>query len=76
MTETWNLASVWESIADEVGDEPALIHGDRIVCWADFDDRAARLATVLATHGVGQDSKVALYLFNSPAYLEATFAAF
>ncbi len=74
--QSWNLASVWETIADEIGGAPALIHGERTISWRRFDDRAARLATVFADHGVGHDSKVALYLYNGPEYLEATFAAF
>jgi len=72
----WNLADVWETIADTVGDAPALLHGDRRVTWSEFDDHAARLATVLTDAGIGADSKVALYLHNCPQYLEATFAAF
>jgi len=71
-----NLADVWETIADSVGDAPALVHQGRTLTWAQFDDRSARLARVLADHGVGHDSKVAHYLYNGPEYLEATFASF
>ena len=72
----WNLADVWETVADTVGDAPALFHGDRLLSWSDFETRASRLAAVFAEHGIGHDSKVALYLHNCPQYLEATFAAF
>ncbi len=44
--------------------------------WSKFDDRAARLAAVLADAGVGPDDKVAFFLYNGPEYLEATFGCF
>ncbi len=74
--EGWNLATAWEAIAAELGDTLAIAHGDLFRTWADFEDRAARLAGAFAEAGVGPDSKVALYLYNGPTYLEATFAAF
>jgi len=76
MSASMNLADVWETIADVVGDAPALLHGDLTRSWAEFDDRSARLATVFGQHGVGHDSKVAHYLYNGPEYLEATYASF
>ncbi|HYQ63443.1 AMP-binding protein [Actinophytocola sp.] len=44
--------------------------------YAEFEDRAARLATVLTDAGVGPGDKVACYLHNCAAYLETVFAAF
>jgi fatty-acyl-CoA synthase len=41
-----------------------------------MDARAARLANALVTAGLVPDSKVALYLFSCPEYLEANFASF
>lgn len=37
-------ATIWESIADAIPDRPAVVQGDRRLSWADYDDRAARLA--------------------------------
>ncbi len=71
-----NLASCWESIADALPDRPALVHGDRRVTWCELDERSARLASAFADLGLGPDSKVALYLYNSNEYMEATNAAF
>ena len=71
-----NLANVWEAVADELGGRPALVHGDLERSWADFEARAARVAGHFAAAGVGPDAKVALYLYNGPEYVEATFAAF
>lgn len=71
-----NLATVWETIADVIPDRPALINGASVTTWSSFDDRSARLATVLTEHGIGAGDNVALYLYNCSEYLEATFAAF
>ena len=71
-----HFANVWQVIASEAGDRPALIHGDEVVSWRDYDDRAARLAQALLDLGLGPDSKVALYLYNGIEYVVAQYAAF
>ena len=76
MSTTTSLATAWEAVADELGDEPALIHGDVVRTWAEFDAVAARVAGHLTAAGLGPDSKVAFYLYNGNEYLEATFGAF
>jgi acyl-CoA synthetase (AMP-forming)/AMP-acid ligase II len=70
----WNIASVWESVADALSDRLALVQGDRRVTWCQLDDRAARLASAFEALGLGADSKVAFYLYNGNEYLETTFA--
>jgi 3-oxocholest-4-en-26-oate---CoA ligase len=70
------FATLWESIADVIGDSPALTHGDLTRTWTEYDDRAGRLAQAMVDAGLGADSKVGLYLYNSNEYLEAHFAAF
>ena len=67
-------ATVWESVADVVGDDIALVQGSVRRSWTAFDDRAARLATAFASAGLTQGSKVAQYLYNSPEYLEGYYA--
>ncbi len=71
-----NLATAWEAIADVVGDQPAHSAAGQRTSWADFDDRASRLAGTLSGHGLGTDSKVALFLYNGSEYPEAQYAAF
>ncbi|HEY6530919.1 MAG TPA: AMP-binding protein [Acidimicrobiales bacterium] len=68
-------ATILEGIADRMQQRPALRHGDRVVSWTEFDDRAARLASALLAHGVGREDSVGLYLYNGPEYLEAFLAA-
>tara|TARA_B110000014_G_C20126586_1_gene600803 strand:+ start:5954 stop:7573 length:1620 start_codon:yes stop_codon:yes gene_type:complete len=70
------FASLWESTADQLGDHPALVCGDVVTSWKDYDDRAARLAMLLTEKGLGDDSKVGIYLHNCNEYLEAQYSIF
>ena len=70
-----HLATLWESVADAVPDATAVVQGDVRLTYRELDDRAARLAGVLQDAGLGPGSKVAQYLYNSPAYVESFAAA-
>ncbi|MDE2303689.1 MAG: AMP-binding protein [Sphingomonadales bacterium] len=71
----WTFADVWETVAGEVPDHVALVHGERRITWRDFDRRADGIAAALLDAGLQHQDKVALYLHNAPAYLEGVFAA-
>ena len=47
----WNFAAVWDGIAAIVPERDALVCGDRRITWAEFDDRATRLAWYLEARG-------------------------
>jgi 3-oxocholest-4-en-26-oate---CoA ligase len=70
-----NLATILETVADELGDAVAVVQGDRVRTWAELDDRAARLAAALAARGVTAGDRVGIGLWSSPEYVEAVFAA-
>ena len=70
------FANVWERVADTVGDEIALINGDKKSSWSSFDSKAAKIATILEEYGLKSDSKVGIYLHNSNEYLEAQYGVF
>ncbi len=70
-----HFATVWESVADVVGDQVAIVQGDLRRTWQDFEDRAARLAAAFTDAGLEPGATVAEYLFNSPEYLETYFGA-
>jgi fatty-acyl-CoA synthase len=72
----WTFADVWEAIAASQPDHPALIQGDRVVTWGQFDARADSLAAYLVESGLSPEAKVAAYLYNGPEYLETYYAAF
>jgi acyl-CoA synthetase (AMP-forming)/AMP-acid ligase II len=71
-----SFAAMWEGIADALPDSVAISEPDREYTFAEFEDRAARLAAALAAAGVGAGDKVACYLYNGAPYLETVFAAF
>jgi fatty-acyl-CoA synthase len=72
-----HFANVWQAIADSLGDaRTALIHGDERVSWREYDEQAARLASLFLSLGLGPDSKVALYLYNGIEYAVTQYAAF
>ncbi len=72
----FHFATLFEAIADAQPERTALIGDGKRRTWREFDDRAARIATILMAHGLGQDSKVGIYLHNSPEYLETHHSVF
>ncbi|MEZ5340148.1 MAG: AMP-binding protein [Acidimicrobiales bacterium] len=75
MTE-WNFADLWEVCAEVRDSGLALAHGDREVSWRSFNSSANGLAQVMLDAGVGQQDKVAQYLYNCPEYMLSVFACF
>jgi acyl-CoA synthetase (AMP-forming)/AMP-acid ligase II len=71
-----HFATLWESIADVIPETPAVVCGKQRRSWRDWDERSAKLATAFESAGLGADSKIGLYLYNSIEYVEAQFAAF
>jgi fatty-acyl-CoA synthase len=71
----WNFADVWEYVASTLPDAIAQVHGERRCDWRTFDRRADAIASRLLKAGLLRHDKVALYLYNTPEYLEAAFAA-
>ena len=72
----WNLADIFETVADVLPDAPAQRFGERIYSWSEFDRRADSVAADLLDSGLQQQSKIAAYLYNGPEYLESYYAAF
>ncbi len=68
-------ANIWETIALAQPERPAIVQGDEVRTWAEFDRRADALAADLLGAGLRQGAKVAAYLYNAPEYLETYFAA-
>ncbi len=76
-THGWNFADLWETISARLPDALAQQQGDRVHSWGEFNRRANGVAAaLLRIDGVAEQDKLALYLYNSPEYLEASFAAF
>jgi len=73
---TYNIADLYESIADVVPARTAVVSGTTELTYADLDARANRLANFLRSRGVGPGQHVGLHLWNGHEFLEGMLAAF
>ncbi|MFZ2512368.1 MAG: AMP-binding protein [Gordonia sp. (in: high G+C Gram-positive bacteria)] len=67
----FNLATVFETVADAVPDRVVLTFEGTGYTYADLDRQINQVAHLLARHGIGRDDKVALYLKNSVEHVTA-----
>ncbi|HEU5084500.1 MAG TPA: acyl-CoA synthetase [Acidimicrobiales bacterium] len=85
----FNLADVFEAVADAIPDQDAIVWGDRRWSYRELDERANQLANVLHDAGLGakrgrqglgghetHQDHLAVYLYNGNEYLEAMLGAF
>jgi acyl-CoA synthetase (AMP-forming)/AMP-acid ligase II len=73
----FNLADLFERVADTVPDTEAVVDaGRRRLTFAALDERATRLAHVLAAGGIGHGDHVGVWMHNRSEYLEAMLACF
>ena len=77
---SWNLADLFESVVDVIPDRTAVVvpnapGGRRSITFAAFEERANRLAHVLAEGGVRAGDKVGVYGYNTNEWAEAQWAA-
>ena len=70
----WQLATLFEAIADRIPDQPVLVQGKDRRTYREFEQRASKLAAALADMGLLPEGKVAIYMTNCPEYKEAEFA--
>jgi acyl-CoA synthetase (AMP-forming)/AMP-acid ligase II len=73
---TWQMADIWENIARAIPDKPAIVDGDRRYSWAEYENRAARVAQILTDHGLRPGAKLSIYSYNAAEYMETQFGAF
>ncbi|GAC58012.1 putative fatty-acid--CoA ligase [Gordonia hirsuta DSM 44140 = NBRC 16056] len=67
----FNLASVFETVADAVPDRIILSYDGDGFTYAQMDAMTTQVAHLMAAHGIGRDDKVALYLKNSVEHVAA-----
>ncbi|HRH75410.1 MAG TPA: AMP-binding protein, partial [Zoogloea sp.] len=65
--------SFLERTAQIYPDRPSVIHGARRFTWRETYARCRRLASALASRGIGRGDTVAVMLPNVPAMVEAHF---
>ena len=73
---SFNLADLYEAVADADPGREVLVVGDKRLTYAQLDERANRLANSLAAAGVGPGDPVGLQLVNGTEYVEGMLAAF
>ena len=76
MAKHFNIADMFELVADKVPERTALVCGTQRATYAQLDQRANALAHFLREHGVGAGDHVGLYLYNCNEYLEGMLACF
>jgi 3-oxocholest-4-en-26-oate---CoA ligase len=73
----WNFGDLLDDNGAHLGtDNPALIHGDRIVSWPEMTARSNNVARWLLAHGAEVGDKIGFYMRNQPEYVEGLVAAF
>jgi len=56
-------------------DKPAIVDGDRVYSWREFDARSNRVAHALQQLGVRRGERVLVLMHNSAEMLEAIWAS-
>lgn len=72
----YNLADLFESVADAVPERTALVCDPRRLSYAELDERANRLAHHLLRAGIGAGDHIGVHLYNGTEYVECLLAAF
>ena len=76
ISKMWNLADVFDAVADAIPDSPALIHGASTLSWGELNQNANNLARFIEKIASKRQICVAQYLFNSNEYIESLIAIF
>ena len=72
----FNLADLFELVADTVPDREAVVCGDVRRTYRELDERATRLAHALGSLGVSAGNHVGLQLYDSVEHVEAMLACY
>ena len=72
----FHFNNVWTALSDAFPNRAALICEEKTVTWSQFNDRAARLASLFEKHGVTNGASVGLYMLNCNEYTESHFGCF
>ena len=70
MSKTFNIADMFEMVADKVADREALVCGDYRATFKEFDERSTQMAHYLASQGIKAGDHVGLFMYNCGEYLE------
>ena len=74
MARTFNLADLFEIVAEAVPERKAFICGAQQLSFAELNTRANQLGNALRAKGIKRGDNVGVQLYNSAEYLETFFA--
>jgi fatty-acyl-CoA synthase len=72
----FNLADLFEIVADAAPDRLALVAGDRRLTYRELDERANRVAHYLRDVGVLPGQHVGIYAFNRAEWMESMWGCY
>ncbi|MEU5877176.1 acyl-CoA synthetase [Spirillospora sp. NPDC047279] len=75
MSRSFNLADLFEIVADAVPDKLALVAGKVRLTYRELDERATKVARHLAENGVGPGDHVSILAYNRAEWVEAQIAS-
>ena len=75
-TRTFNLADLFEIVADAAPDRLALVAGDERLTYAELDERANRVAHHLIARGIEPGDHVGIYSWNRAEWVEAMLGCY
>lgn len=76
MSKSFNIADLFEIVADAAPDREALVCGSYRTTLRQFDERSNQLAHYLQSIGVKAGDHVGLFMYNCGEYLEGMMACF
>ncbi len=72
----FQLADIFEDMADAIPDRDALVCGDQRYSYAELDEQATRLAHAFTARGIGAGDHIGTYMHNCAEYVISMIAAF
>ena len=72
----YQLAELFDAVADAVPDRLALVAGERRLTFAQLQERARRFGNHLRDQGVGPGATVGIYARNRAEWIEAMLGAY
>ena len=72
----FNIADLYESIADVIGERTAVVAGDRRLTFGELEARANRMAHFFTARGVKAGDHVGMHLYNHAEFVEVMLGLF
>jgi acyl-CoA synthetase (AMP-forming)/AMP-acid ligase II len=75
-TLTFNLADLFETVAEQIPERVAIVIGDRRTTYRELDERSTRFANYLLANGVQPGDTVGINSYNRIEWMEAAYGAY